>query len=227
MDAMITAGGIPEPDEALYQYSQGESKGMVDILGKPMVQWILDALSTAKNIDNVIIVGLNKSHGLTCDKPVYYVPNQGGMISNIRAGAEKVVKINPESQHVMLVSSDIPTITSEMVDWVASTALETDDDLYFNYVRKDVMETRFPGSKRTFTKLKGMELCGSDINVVKTWTIAAKAGLWNKLEATRKNPLKQVAMIGFDTLFLIMFRLVDAHGAAKQISKRLKLKARA
>lgn len=227
MDAIVTAGGIPKPDEPLYAFTQGSSKALVDVAGKPMVQWILDALSGSTKVENVVLIGLDESSGLTCGKPLYFVPNQGGMVDNIRAGVRKVTELNPQASHTLIVSSDIPTIRPEMVDWTIQTCLETDHDMYYNVVERDVMEARFPGSNRSFTKLKGIQVTGGDMNVVKNWVILSERGLWTKLEATRKNVFKQAAMVGFDTLFLILFRLVDLAAAEKQIGKRLGLKARA
>ena len=57
MDAIVIAGGIPQPQDPLYTYSQGDSKALIDIAGKPMIQWVLDALSGARQVDNVILVG--------------------------------------------------------------------------------------------------------------------------------------------------------------------------
>jgi GTP:adenosylcobinamide-phosphate guanylyltransferase len=227
MDAIVTAGGIPAPDEPLYAYTQGASKALVDVAGKPMVQWVLDALGGAQKVENVVVVGLDASHGLKCGKPLSHVPNHGGMVDNIRAGTKKVVELNPQAAHVLIVSSDIPTITPEMVDWTISACLETDDDMYYNVVERSVMENRFPGSNRTYTKLKGIQVCGGDMNAVKPWVVLSERGLWNRLEAARKNALKQASLIGLDTLFLILFRLVDLKGAERQASKRMGLKARA
>ena len=49
MDAIVTAGGIPQPGEPLYEYTLGASKAMLDVVGKPMIQWVLDALEGATN----------------------------------------------------------------------------------------------------------------------------------------------------------------------------------
>jgi NDP-sugar pyrophosphorylase family protein len=76
MDAIITAGGIPQPGDPLYAYSNGDSKALIDISGKPMVQWILDALGDSKKVDNVIVIGLTSKSGLTCKKPLHYISNQ-------------------------------------------------------------------------------------------------------------------------------------------------------
>ena len=59
MDAIVTAGGIPNPDDPLYSFLKGDAKALVDVAGKPMIQWVLDALGGAKRVDNVILVGLS------------------------------------------------------------------------------------------------------------------------------------------------------------------------
>ena len=59
MDAIITAGGIPKPEDPLYPFTQGISKALLEIAGKPMIQWVLDALNEAATIDNIVIVGLD------------------------------------------------------------------------------------------------------------------------------------------------------------------------
>ena len=89
MDAIITAGGIPRPEDPLYTYSHGDSKALIDVAGKPMVQWILDALGAAKRVDNVVVVGLSPKSGVTCKKPLYFVSNQGRMLANIVTGIHK------------------------------------------------------------------------------------------------------------------------------------------
>ena len=69
MDAIITAGGIPQPGDPLYVYSNGDSKALIDIAGKPMVQWVLDALGNSKKVDNVILIGLTSKSGTSMATP--------------------------------------------------------------------------------------------------------------------------------------------------------------
>jgi len=55
MDAILLAGGIPQPEEPLYEESRGRSKALIDVAGKPMAQWLLDALDLSGTISNIII----------------------------------------------------------------------------------------------------------------------------------------------------------------------------
>lgn len=227
MDAIITAGGIPAPDEPLYALTQGKSKAILDIGGKPMVQWVLDAIGGSTKIEHVVIVGLEPDSDVSCDKPLSFIPNQGGMIDNVRTGIAKVVEINPDSELVMLVSSDIPALTTEMVDWVVDTALETEDDFYYNLISREVMEKRYPGSNRSFVKLKDVDVCGGDLNVVRVSATYGNDELWNKLVSARKNAFKQAALFGFGTLILMLTRRLSLKDAVPRVEKQLGIRGRA
>jgi GTP:adenosylcobinamide-phosphate guanylyltransferase len=228
MDAVVTAGGVPLPEESLYAATQGHPKALVDVAGKPMVQWVLDALTEAKSIDNVIIVGLTDKSGLKCGKKMYFVSNQGKMIENLKAGAEKVLEVNKQAEYVLFVSSDIPAISGEMVDWVVNTAMETKLDVYYNVIQREVMEKRFPGSKRTFTRLKDMEICGGDMNVGRIKLLVDdETELWEKITNSRKNPLKQAALIGFGTAFQLLTGKLTLQKAETNIMTRMKITGKA
>jgi len=228
MDAIVTAGGIPLPEEPLYPATLGESKALLDIAGKPMIQWVLDAISDSRTVDNVIIVGLTEKSGLKCSKPIYFVSNQGKMVENLQAGARKVHAINPQAEHVLMVSSDIPGITAEMVDWVVNTDMQTDLDVYYHVIQRQAMEARYPGCKRTWTHLKGMEVCGGDMNVGRlSLLLSDETEIWHKITDARKSPMKQAALVGFDTAFLLLTGQLTLEKAEANIMKRLDITGKA
>lgn len=227
MDAVVTAGGIPQPEEPLYEYTQGKSKALLDVAGKPMVQWVLDALDGAGSIQKVVISGLGVESGVTSRKTVAFLPNQGGMVENIRAGVTKVVDLKTEAPHVLVASSDIPGITPEMVDWVVATAMQTDQDVYYNVIPRADMEKVFPESKRSFTHLKDQDVCGGDMNIIRSSMVTSNEGIWDDLIASRKNVLKQAALIGYDTLFLLLLRRLTIDDAVRRVTRRLHITGRA
>ncbi len=226
MDAVVTAGGIPLQGEPLYPFTQGGEKALLDVAGKPMIQWVLDALDGAKAVDRIIVMGLEKPSAVHVNKPVWFEPNHGSLLENIRGGVKKVLEISPTERHILLVSSDIPGIQPKMVDWVAETAMQTDDDLYYNVIEQKVMEARFPGSKRTYTHLKDHDLTGGDLNLIRTMTATSNEKMWDRIIAARKSVFKQAALIGYDVLILLLLRLIDLDGAVKIISRRMKIKGR-
>ncbi len=226
MDAIVTAGGIPQPGDRLYAYSNGDSKALIDIAGKPMVQWVLDALGDAQEVDNVIVIGLTHKSGLTCKKPLHYISNQGRMLANIVAGVNKSLELDRKTEYVLIVSSDIPAIKSDMVDWLVQTTMQTRDDIYYGVCPREVMEGRFPTSKRTYTKLKDMEVCGADMNIIHVSMATEHLDTWEKLIGNRKSPLASAAVIGFDTLFQLFTRQFTLQGLVDRASERIGIKGR-
>jgi len=227
MDAIVTAGGIPQSGDPLYVYSNGHSKALIDVAGKPMVQWVLDALGDSKKVDNVIVIGLTAKSGLTCKKPLHFLSNQGRMLANIVVGVNKSIELNRKSEYVLIVSSDIPAIKGEMVDWLVKTAMETEDEIYYGVCPQDVMETRYPASHRTYTKLKDVQVCGADMNIIHVNQVTQHLDTWEKLIGNRKSPLRQAAIIGWDTLFQLATRQLTLQDMVERASQRIGVKGRA
>ncbi len=227
MDAIVTAGGIPLPEDPLYPYTRGDSKALLDVAGKPMIQWILDALSEASKVDNVIIMGLTEKSGVTCRKPTYFLPNQGRMLANIIAGIEKSQALNPKTEYVLIVSSDIPGLRAHMVDWLVDQVYADPSDIYYGFVPRAVMESRYPDSRRTWTHLKDSDVCGADINAVHVRMATEHLDTWENLIGSRKSPLKQAAIIGFDTLLLLALRQLTVDDLVRRASKSIGIKGKA
>ena len=227
MDSVVTAGGIPVAGDPLYEYSRGKPKAMLDVAGRPMVQWVLDALSASKHIQRIVVVGLAEDSGLSSSKPLYFLPNQGGMLENIFSGAKKVLSMNPDAKIIFSVSSDIPALTGQIVDWMVDQVNQSENDVYYNFISKDAMEKRFPGAARTYTKFKGLEVCGGDLTAFQSAMLTTDGGVWRELIANRKSILKQAAVIGYDTLLLMLFRQLTVEGGVQRVNQRLKMNARA
>ncbi len=227
MDAVVTAGGTPLPEDPLYRYTLGHSKAILDIAGKPMIQWVLDALSASHKIDNIIVMGMSEKIGLVASKPVYYLPNEGRMLANIVAGIGKTLELNPQTEYVLIVSSDIPALTGEMVDWLVEQIEGTPADIYYGVIPRAVMEKRFPNSKRTWTHLKGLDVCGADINAAHVSMATEHLDTWEELIGHRKSALKQAATIGFNVLFMMILRQLTLDDIVKRVSERIGIRGKA
>lgn len=226
MDVLITAGGTPTPGEYLFEYTRGAPKALLKISGKPMVQWVLDAVSASQHVEHITIIGLKELGGITCSKSLTLLPNQPDMLSNIVTGIKEIHRQNPAAEHVLVVASDIPAITVEMVDWLIDIVEKSDADLFYNVVSREVMEKKYPDSRRTYTHLKDIELCGGDLNAVRVDMVTHLSSLWGDLISSRKNPLKQAYIVGFDLVFKLLFRTATLEEAARLISRRLDVKSK-
>jgi hypothetical protein len=148
------------------------------------------------------------------------------MLANIVAGVSKSLELNPQSQYVLVASSDIPGINAEMVDWLVETCMETREDIYYGVIPREVMETRYPGSNRTYTKLKDIQLCGADMHITHVSMATEHLDMWEELIGNRKSPLKQAATIGFGTLFRVATRSITLDELVRTVTERLDITGR-
>ncbi|PKO04939.1 MAG: hypothetical protein CVU41_14355 [Chloroflexi bacterium HGW-Chloroflexi-3] len=223
MDVILTAGGIPTLDDPLYAYSKGLPKALIPIGDKPMVQWVLDALAAAETIDRVVLIGLADEYTVKYPRDLVRIEDQGSMVENIIAGVNKLLSFPEPSQYALIVASDVPAVTPELIDWVSEKAINSQKALIYTVVTRPVMEKRFPESKRTYIPLKDMAICGGDINAIDLTKINYDKPLYRKLIDARKNALKQASLLGFDTLLLILFRAITLAQTEKRVCKRLKV----
>ena len=226
MDVIILAGGRSENDP-LAEKANGKPKSMLQIAGKPMVQWVLDAVNYAPSINTVALIGVDEIQNLSCDKSLLILPDLGSLMANIQQGAQTFLDLHPEETHILSMSADIPTVTSEIVEAMIKEYTGFSYDIYYSVVEREIMEKRFPGSKRTYIKVKDGEICGGDLNCFSKRAALDPNALWKELIRLRKNPLKQAAMIGLDTLVLLQMGKLTLDQAAGRVCRRMGITGKA
>jgi GTP:adenosylcobinamide-phosphate guanylyltransferase len=225
MDAILLAGGIPAPESPLYPYTKGKNKSILDIGGKPMLQWVIEALDGSSTIDRVIVVGCEEYQDkFIVSKPVLFIPAEGDLITNFQKGADAIIRINPEAESIAIVSADIPLLTPVSVDWVINKSLETNNDLTYCVIDQKVMEARFPESSRSYTRLKDINVCGGDLAVINLNLYTSNNEFWGKIFRARKSSFRQAALIGIDILFLLALRRITFNKLVLKVTRRLKIK---
>ena len=133
---------------------------MIDVAGKPMVQWVINALDAAPSIGRIVVVGLEESSRLTSRKPLFFHPDQGSFFANIAAGISRLSSLESAAEFGLGISGDIPGIKPEMLDWLAAEGASAKLDAQYLVVRREVVEARFPGSGRTFLRFRDGHYCG-------------------------------------------------------------------
>lgn len=196
IECILMAGGVPQEEDLLYEYTQGKPKALLDVAGKPMVQWVLDALTDAPGVGDIVVVGLADTEALSSPKIARYLPDQGSMLKNILGGIDWVLERNPQAQQVLISSSDIPLLTGAMVERLLALCADPAVDIYHTIVSREKMEQRFPGSRRSYVHFSDGDFAAGDIHVVAPHIGHKHRDLWDDLLDSRKNALKQAARLG-------------------------------
>ncbi len=227
MYAIITAGGKPSKDDVLFDSAEGDYKVLINIAGKTLLQWALDAVNQSKSIKYVIIVGMGDIQGINCKLPITFVEPQGSLLENIEAGINKILEIDQAAKQVMLVSGDLPGIDGAMIDWMAGVIEKNSYEFYYPIIERSLMEKQFPGAERTYVRMKEGEFCGGDLIGIHTSMLKKNNLRGRKLVESRKNPLKQARILGLDMCVRLAAGKLSIDRDVPIICKRLGINGKA
>jgi molybdopterin-guanine dinucleotide biosynthesis protein A len=226
MKAVVLAGGGSDSADPLYGLSKGLPKALLPIAGKPLLQWVVDALASAKAVDTLVIVGLGTGCGIHFPDGTVFVPDAGSLLGNVRAGSLAATEGADPSTTVMVVSSDIPAIRPVMVDWLAAQVTGSQDDLYYLTVDRAAMDARYPGSGRSFIKFRDREICGGDITILRPAAFLDGGSVWKRLTEGRKSAAALAKAVGIDVLLLFLLRRLTVAETARKACARLRIRGR-
>lgn len=218
MDAIVLAGGIPQPGEPLYPITQGRPKAMIPMGGEPMIGRVINALRHAKQIDHIIVVGLDDPADREALQPFpvdAFLDNQGSLVANGMAGLRWLAHHRPETEVIVGCSSDIPHLRGHMVDHLLELCHPFDRLLYYPAITRALLEQRYPAANRTYAVFKGgVQLAGADIFVMQTAFLNTDHTLWEELTQARKSPWQLARVVGWATLFKLIFKRLSVDEAA-------------
>jgi CTP:molybdopterin cytidylyltransferase MocA len=227
MDAIVLAGGAPEQDDPLYAFTQGRPKALLDIAGRPMAQWVLDALTEAAGIERIILVGLGAEAGVSSPKSVASLPDRGSLLQNVISGIDRALEISPGARQVLVGSADIPLITGKMVDEFLDQCADPSLDIHYGTVPRPLMEGRFPESRRSYVHLTDGDLAGADVFVINPEIAYTNRQLWDDLIGRRKSPLRQAMRIGLGSLLRLLLGRLSLAEAEQRVTRAMGLTGRA
>jgi len=200
MDALIVAGGKPGPDDDLFPYTQGDPKAVIPMGDRTMLERVIDALQSTDQVGEIVVVGIGHDHGMTFKRPVHHLPDQGSMVANAIAGIRWLKEYDPTPRPVLGASSDIPTLTGEIVNELIETCRPFDHALYYTVVAPEIMEKRFPNSRRTYVRFKDLAVAGGDMFIFKTALAEINPDVLEAFSNARKHAWKLARLVGFGTL---------------------------
>ncbi|MCE5324439.1 NTP transferase domain-containing protein [bacterium] len=193
IDAIILAGAPAGED--LNPTDPSKSRAMVDICGKSMLGWIVDALKASPSIGKIAAVGDVVADGLDM-----VIKPGDSLVSNIKLGIDAL----KSEGSVLIVSSDIPLITPEGIEDFLERAVRLNVDFAFPVLPKAHCIKRYPELRRTYLKTGDGVFTGGNLMLASrhffehSWDAIAGA------YAARKHVIDLARMIGLGVLLRVI-----------------------
>ena len=191
--AMVLAGGegaVIDPTVKI--------KGLVPIAGRPMIEWVVDAMRSAEHINEIAVVVPSAAHlGEWADRVDHLVVSATDFIDNAIAGCA----VFRDELHVLCATGDLPALTPAAIDDFVVRSLATGAEFTYPLVRADDMEAQFPGSQRTYVKVDGGLSTGGNMMVLSPDLVRRNRAIGQRLFETRKSPVAMARVIGIPFIF--------------------------
>ncbi len=223
---VISAGWSPSEEDPLAEYTQSGPKAVIPIAGKAMITYVVDAVAATRHVKHVVIVALDPTAEVQFSVPVEHVPDAGSLMANAEAGLQYALDQYPDLDGVLLCSSDIPLVTSDMLDNIVEECFQTEHDLYYLVIERSVMESRFPESHRSYAHMIEGDLAGGDVFLVRPSMTLSQRDLWQELAAARKSVFRQARLVGLRIFLKLLLRRLSLDEILARVNQVLNMRAR-
>ena len=194
--------------------SDGYTKALARINDRVMIEYVVDALRQSASIGEIAVVGPADQLGTYLDGKVSYIVEGGDdLIGNTIIGT----RLFENRPRVLVLTCDIPYITPEAVDHFITRSEETGADLCYPIVTRESSEKKFPGSKRTYARLRDGIFTGGNMFYVNPRVVEKSAGLARRLVEYRKKPWKMCSVLGWD----FVLRLLAGNLSIAEVEARM------
>ena len=188
-DAIVLAGGGTEPGLG----ADVPNKGFLQISGRPLVNYVVQAVQRARGIGRIAVVGPPGPLRSVLSRDVTIVSDNGGIMENVAHAVRELGVRDP----TLVAASDIPLLTGAVVEEFLAACARKPADFYYAVVPKDAMDRQFPTAEKTYVTLTDGTFCGGSLMLFNPAVIDQVQPFVERVIAARKKPWLLAQLFGW------------------------------
>jgi len=215
--AALVMAGAPN-DGPLKEASDAPYEALIDIGGRPMVEYVLDALRAAPSVGAIAVVGPAELRKAVRLGDALLLESAGSVLDNLERGVRALREAGCRG-HLLVATSDIPLITVEALETFLALCRRRDAeapvdrdrfDAYYPMVSRENCDARFPGVQRTYVGLKDGQFTGGNVVLLDPAVVLDRRQLFEQVVALRKDPVGMARLLGFGFIVKFLLRRLTA-----------------
>jgi len=214
MPSVILVAGGESPVGKFGEGHQLPNKAFLDINGRPMVEYVLDAMVNSNRVDNIILIGPYEELSRFSSKVDQIIEDKGSLIDNIRAGIRSL----PGDTLAIISTTDIPLITSQIIDDFIERSIEEKAEICYPIINKKYFEEKYPGMQRTSVRVKEGVYIGGNMMLVNTSLIDKFADIVEKTIKYRKSMWQLARLVGLGCLLKFLTKTLTIADVERRVS---------
>lgn len=193
-------------------------KAVLPVLGRPMGEWVVEALCACPGITRVLVAADWRSLGesVALMTPEKVVPVAA--FSTIGATIEAVLDAVPPPLLITTVDNPLltPAIVAEFLNKVPADA-----DGAVAVARREVVRQAYPLAKRVYMRFRRARVTGCNLFLLANVSARAAVRVWTRMDAARTDPAAMIGALGIGSRLWWSLGLLTVDGAARQLSHRV------
>lgn len=188
---IILAGGEKGP---LYEPTGFETKALIPIHGKPMIDWVIEAFHSQPEIGSIVVVGPEELEACASMRFVRKRISPGvNLLSNVLAAVHyvksSIYEYRDQHEGYLFSFCDAVFLTPDIVRHTLTTIQERKADIHLHYVEKSSFEKEGLPAERTYIPVEDKHYTGSTLYYIKKFSLVkSMVDLFGKLRKNRKDP---------------------------------------
>lgn len=197
--------------------NNSQLKSLIEYKGTPLIVRAVESLEKSRHVQSVVLILPDEVRGLINGK----FRKVSGLI---RAGENLIEKIYEalelvKTEYVLILPVDVPFVNSEVIDGFIEECLKLKGDAFYPIISKEELERKFPGTKRTYGRLKEGIFTGGNILLVKRELFYLNRDFIEEIYKARKDAFKMARVAGFSVFIKGVLGILRIRDAEKRVSK--------
>ena len=176
---------------------------LTPVAGTPSLVWVVRALRCATSVGGGLLAGPAADGGdrdklvaeLTAAGDFEWMAPAAGPAQSALAAAKRLA-----SWPMLLTTGDHALLTAELIDDFCAPAAAIDADLVAGLTPHRLVQTRFPGMRRTRLRFADGAYCGTNLYYLARPDSIHALSFWRRMQALRKQPWRIAGRLGWPTL---------------------------
>lgn len=215
VDAVVLAGA-PNTSQ-LKDVDSAKWEAAISIHGKPMVNYVIEALQKTESIEKIVAAAPADLQNLLPER-VSFVPSGASLVDNVFLAAEA---LQGRNNKILLVTADIPLIHAEAIDDFLARCGELQGEIFYPIISQEANEQVYPEAVRTYFSLKEGTFTGGNILLATPEAINNSRWIMDEVISKRKHPWKLFRLLGFWFIIKFLTKRLTLQEVEKQASEIL------
>ena len=195
--AIVLAAGTKS--EPVSEASGLAHKAMLEVGGRAVVNRVVEALRASRLVGEVVVVTAPDSpvQDVLVEGPAWVESAGGSFVDTIMAG----LQYHRDWEQALLVTGDLPLLTTEAVDHFVAEALDSGAELCYSMVSAKRADSLYETAGHVVVRLRDGAFAGGNLALVSRQFVERQQQRLKRAFASRKNPIRLARLLGGRFIF--------------------------